>query len=544
MTTRTLSRLCITLIVSACMISTSHAHFMWLTVETPSSDKPTAHVYFSESPEPDDPALLKRLGDVSVKTLSSDGKVSKTELKLGEESLTATLPESDALHVLSHTYGTFSRGGPTMLLNYRCKTGPVLGHQTWQQNSRELLDLDLVPQRDGKEIQVKVYWKGEPASGVQVVAVDPNFQDYEMETDKTGVVSIPASDAGRYTFRARVIEEKAGKYKDTDYSAARYYTTLVLPVEEEARILVGKQLPVVPKPVASFGAATIGTDLYMYGGAMGTAHSYDNTTQGDTLWKLNLKKPGGWENLSQGPRLQGLAMVSHDGKLYRVGGFTAKNEVGEDHDLWSQTSFASYDPKSGEWTDLSPLPEPRSSHDAAVIGDTLYVVGGWNMQGPDNTMWHTTAWSCDLSSEQKEWKELPHPPFKRRALSLAAHNGQLYCVGGMQESGGPTREVSVFNPDKGTWSEGPTLPGEKSLAGFGSSSFATGDELYVSTIEGKLFRLSTDGKAWQRVGDLERARFFHRMLPVSDSQLLFVGGANMGIGKFEEVEIVDLPSDQ
>jgi len=296
----------------------------------------------------------------------------------------------------------------------------------------------------------------------------------------------------------------------------------------------------VPKPVASFGAAVIGNDLYMYGGAMGDAHAYDNQSQGDTLWKLNLKKPGGWKELVTGPRLQGLAMVAYDGKLYRVGGFTAKNEVGEDHDLWSQTSFAQFDPKSGEWTDLPPLPEPRSSHDAAVIGDTLYVVGGWSMQGPDNTTWHTTAWSCDLSSEQKEWKALPSPPFKRRALSLAAYNSKLYCVGGMRESGGPTRKVSVFDPAEGSWSEGPTLPGEKSLAGFGSSSFATGGELYVSTIEGKLFRLSENGQSWQRVGDLERARFFHRMLPVNDSQLLFVGGANMGIGKFEEVEVVDV----
>ena len=30
---------------------------------------------------------------------------------------------------------------------------------------------------------------------------------------------------------------------------------------------------------------------------------------------------------------------------------------------------------------LAPLPEARSSHDAVVIGDKLYVVGGWTLSG-------------------------------------------------------------------------------------------------------------------------------------------------------------------
>jgi N-acetylneuraminic acid mutarotase len=244
--------------------------------------------------------------------------------------------------------------------------------------------------------------------------------------------------------------------------------------------------------------------------------------------------------VAQGPRLQGLALVAHDGKLYRIGGFTAKNPPGEDHDLWSQNDFASFDPATGQWTDLPSLPEPRSSHDAAVIGDIVYVVGGWSMQGPDNTTWHTTAWNCDLSAETKEWTPLPQPPFQRRALSLAAHNGKLYCLGGMQEEGGPTRAVAVYDPESKTWRDGPKLLGEKPINGFGSSSFAVRGKLYVSTLDGSLQKLSDDGQSWEKAGQLERARFFHRMLPLGDSQFVFVGGANMGIGKFEEVEVLDV----
>jgi N-acetylneuraminic acid mutarotase/uncharacterized GH25 family protein len=524
------------------LVSSAEAHFLWLKITTPeNANNPAAHVYFGESPEPDDPALLKRLGNITMVAVDAAGKVTKTQLKLGEDSLTAGITDKDAIYLIEHTYGTFTRGESTMLLNYRCKTGPALGHDAWTSNTKEHLDLDIVPTHKDDKIQVQVFWKGKPATGIQVVAVNPSYKDQELETDQNGTVSISESENGLYTFRARVIDETAGKYEGKNYEAARFYTTLTLPVvSDTTKTLASKMLPAMPQPVASFGAAVIGNDLYTYGGAKGTAHAYDIESQGNQLWKLNLSKPGGWKSITEGPRLQGLAMVAHDGILYRTGGFTAKNEVGEDHDLWSQSDFVSFDPKTGQWTDLPALPEPRSSHDAAMIDDTLYVIGGWNMQGPDNTTWHNTAWSCDLSSPDKKWKAVPAPSFKRRAISLAAHQGQLYCLGGMQESGGPTKEVAIFDPESGKWNEGPELTGEKALNGFGTSSFALGNSLYVSTLEGMLLKLSADKAVWNEVGSLERARFFHRMLPISDSKLLFVGGANMGSGKFEEVEVVDV----
>ena len=77
------------------------------------------------------------------------------------------------------------------------------------------------------------------------------------------------------------------------------------------------------------------------------------------------------------------------------------------------------------------------------------------------------------------------------------------------------------------------------MEGFGNSSFAVGNQLFVSTMKGNLQRLSADGSAWETVRKLDTARFFHRMLPVNE-QLLFVGGASMGVGKFDEVEVIDV----
>jgi N-acetylneuraminic acid mutarotase len=230
-------------------------------------------------------------------------------------------------------------------------------------------------------------------------------------------------------------------------------------------------------------------------------------------------------------------MVAHDGKLYRIGGFTAKNSDGEEEELWSQDGVAAFDPTTKQWKDLPPLPEPRSSFDAAVLGDRIYVVGGWTMRGDTDAQWLQTAYSLDLSQEPLTWESLPEPPFQRRALSVAAHDGKIYAIGGMQKVGGPTTRVDVFDPETQTWSQGPGLQGG-GMDGFGSSSFAVGNQLFVTTYSGSIQRLDEGADSWRILGQLDRARFFHRLLPLSETELIAVGGASMSDGKFEALEVI------
>jgi N-acetylneuraminic acid mutarotase len=298
--------------------------------------------------------------------------------------------------------------------------------------------------------------------------------------------------------------------------------------------------PILPEAVTSFGAAVDRDDLYIYGGHMGRAHEYYKQAQANTLYKLNLAKPTKWEKLATGPRVQGLAMVAHRGMLYRIGGFSAMNEDGEEKDLHSQSDVARYDSKAKKWLEIAPLPEPRSSFDAAVLDGKIYVVGGWQMRGEEETVWHRSAYALDLNNNGKlNWVKLPEPPFVRRALSVAAHNGKIYAIGGMQEKGKPSTDVFVFDVAKNEWATGPKLIGEP-IEGFGSSAFAQDGSLYVSTIKGTLQRLNKGGSAWKTIQQLEDARFFHRMLPYGKTKLLMIGGANMGVGKFDSVGVIEL----
>ncbi len=297
-------------------------------------------------------------------------------------------------------------------------------------------------------------------------------------------------------------------------------------------------LPALKVGVTATGAAVVGGNLYVYGGHTGGAHTYSADLQSGSLWRLNLAKPTAWEEVSKGPKRTGLAMVGHKGQVYRIGGWESKNDTGEKWVLYSTPDFSRFDPVTGKWTDLTPLPRGRSSHDAALVGDLLYVVGGWEMKGAGDGDWHNTALVCDLSQEKLAWKEIAKPPFMRRALAVAAYQGNLYVLGGMTDSNEITAATAMYDVKADRWTTGPDLPG-KGMDTFGPSAFGGPAGLFTTIADGSLLRLADDGKSWETVGALRHPRFFHRLVIGEDQQLLAVAGTTKE-GKVTAVESIRL----
>lgn len=293
----------------------------------------------------------------------------------------------------------------------------------------------------------------------------------------------------------------------------------------------------VPEKVASFGSATADGWVYLYSGHIGEAHAHSRDNVTNTFRRLSLSQPGSWEELPAGPGLQGLPLVAHGGKLVRIGGLDARNPSGEDADLHSVPDVAAFDVKTRQWSPLTPLPEGRSSHDAVVVGDKVYVVGGWLLEGKEKgETWHTTSLVMDLSARDPKWEILPEQDFQRRALAVAAARGRIYAMGGMDANHQVSSDVDYLDLAAKQWKKGPKLPGN----GFGVAALGVGDALYACGLDGNVYRLNEAGDGWDTVGKLKTARFFHRLLAADPDTLLVVAGASMAKGHLDDIEVIDI----
>jgi N-acetylneuraminic acid mutarotase len=295
-------------------------------------------------------------------------------------------------------------------------------------------------------------------------------------------------------------------------------------------------VPPLPRGVSSQGAVVCDGWLYVYGGHCGKTHTYSTETVSGQFHRVNLNQSAKWEELPGGPILQGMNLVTHGGKVYRVGGMQPRNAPGEKADNHSVAEVACFDPATKKWSSLPPLPEARSSHDVVVLGDTLYVVGGWTMSGRGNSKWINTMATLDLSNPKAQWKNVPQP-FQRRALTAAAHDGKVYVMGGLTENTSTERLVNIYDPKSGKWTTGPTfpLPGRN---GFSPAACSVAGKLYLAVSDGTVYVLNEKDSTWDRAKEMKTGRIVGRLVSAGKN-LYMVGGATKE-GNATEVEVLTL----
>lgn len=340
-------------------------------------------------------------------------------------------------------------------------------------------------------------------------------------------------------------------------SASHSLTGQTPPDDDSATV----RIAALPYGVTSFGAIGVGEKIFLYGGHTGRAHSYSlDGISGKLLCLDTAADEPGWQEVSEGPKLQGLGLVAYDGNVYRVGGLSvASNQkdgsnkaeekafsedettVASETRIFSIDSFAKFDPSSKTWTDLPPLPEPRSSHDAVVAGSTVYVVGGWTLDGEDDENWLETAYKMDLSKSELKWEAIA-PPFEtRRAHSMATANGKIYLIGGMSEGGEVLNAVEVYDIKTNKWDTATKFPCENRLAAFGNSSFGISNDVYCLAMDGVLRKLSSPESEWVDIKTVT-PRFFHRLVKIG-GDLAIVGGTDMKTGFTNQSDVIQLKND-
>ena len=293
-----------------------------------------------------------------------------------------------------------------------------------------------------------------------------------------------------------------------------------------------RRFPDLPQPIASFGAAVHDGYLYVVGGHIGREHQHSRDNFSTTFQRLKIDGGKQWETLPGEFPLQSVALVSNGKYLYRIGGMTAKNARGEKEDLYSTDGVDRFDPAIREWTTLPTLPEKRSSHDAVIVDNKLYILGGWNLNGSTEWgRWPTTGFVMDLDKPDA-WRTINDIPFRRRAVAVAGDRDKLYVLGGIERSGDMSQRVDVYDLASKKWNVGPELPSN----GFGMSAFTIDGRLYASGMNGDVYRLAKDGKSWETLATLQHKRIFHRLLPLTPREIVFIAGANRKDGHLANIE--------
>ncbi len=296
----------------------------------------------------------------------------------------------------------------------------------------------------------------------------------------------------------------------------------------EMRVVSGPGA-VLPVPVTSFGAATIGDTLYVLGGYHGASHDYRAEGQSRSLTAISLADGAApaREVAALPHGLQSPALVAHDGMLYRVGGAVIDDAA----EMRSIRTVARIDPETGVETRLPDLPTPRSSHMAAVMGDTLVIAGGWNLQNDSAAaVFADDILTLDLRAPEAGYASHP-APFRVRGNGVAAAGGRVYIVGGMDPDGAMHTETWIF--DGAGVEPGPAFSG----MGFGVGAVGVGEDLIVIEMSGAVQRLRPGADAFARVDQVAYRRFFHQV--VNTPQGVFVVGGTRGMSPSDRRVLIE-----
>ena len=519
---------------------------------------------FGESAADEAYHLPESLADVEIwcRTPNGERTALKTEKVDNDDrvGLVAPLPNAELPEVIETTreYGVY---GDFLLTYYAKHIRAKSNDQLAAAGPSKELKLDVVPKATDEGLELTVLWDGKPRAGVDVnVKVDGENEDVEAEklkTDADGKVTLqpegcrPGRRAGQ---RPRRLAKRRAQGQEVHQRRPLCVAHVPLaatprpssrhveePKPEKAAENKSRQSPPLPEAVSSFGAAVADGYLYVYSGHTGTEHDHSAANLSQHFRPRPARRRhrvgraadgnAAARPAAGGPRRQDLPRrrperpQRHDRRRRRPA---------LDHRILRATIRPR---RSGPRSPRCRL--PRSSHNAVVIGDKLYVTGGWTLSGSREGEWLDDSLVYDFSDPGAGWQKLPKQDFQRRALRGRQWQGKLAALGGMDEEANISRRVDFFDPATGKWSQGPELPGT-GMSGFGVSAWSLGDDLYVSGFNGRVFKLADDGSKWEVVAKLAQPRFFHQLVPAAkDDALLVVGGASRD-GHLDDVELIDV----
>jgi hypothetical protein len=186
-----------------------------------------------------------------------------------------------------------------------------------------------------------------------------------------------------------------------------------------------------------------------------------------------------------------------DGKIVVVAGLL------RDDTPSAQVDF--YDPGTDRWSPGPRLPLPLHHTAAGVLGDRLYVVGGYTGTAGN---WRPVTDVHSLGPGETQWRAEPPLSGPRGALAVAALDDALVAVGGV--GNGPEVVTEVLRRGSSSWERGPDLPNpSEHLAATAAGGRAYSIAGRYRSLEGNLdtvYSFAPGERQWRREPRLRRSR--------------------------------------
>jgi N-acetylneuraminic acid mutarotase len=264
----------------------------------------------------------------------------------------------------------------------------------------------------------------------------------------------------------------------------------------------------IPTPRSEAAYASLGTKIYVIGGAGNTApgnkkivEAYDSSSN---TWTTSIA--------SLPVALNHPAADSYNGRIYVVGGYL--------DDRIATNRLFIYDPSQNVWNEGTSMPTARAALAAKFINGILYAVGGANSEFKKLS----TNEAYDPSTNT--WSTKAPMPTARNHLSSAVVDGKLYAIGG--RTSGPSGNIKsneAYDPSTNTWSTKapmPTARGGLASATINGNIYSFGGEaptLVFNTNE----KYDTSTNTWSTEANLPTAR--HGLAGVAlGSKIYVIGG--------------------
>ncbi len=231
------------------------------------------------------------------------------------------------------------------------------------------------------------------------------------------------------------------------------------------------------------------------------------------------------------------------GKVYVFGGFENRGSQNTRIPLRARSDV--YDPATNTWKQLKDMPEPFSHAEGAVDGDTIWFVGGYvgDHPGPGTT----AVTKYDTLTDT--WSNGPSLPQARGAGACAVVGRTLVFSGGMDR----TRTINTpqcwaLNLDnlKAGWvrmADMPTPRNHLGGAAVGGAFYAIGGQLgqeAAANVRNEVDRFDLATNTWTRVADLPTPRSHITSATFAyEGKIYVIGGETKAFTQQKSVYVYD-----